>query len=193
MLTWRKFCCELKKEGEMRPKTLPNLITGIGLVLTALYAWAYLTGHDGLVFPAFTLAGSTDLLDGYLARRLNQLSAFGACLDPVRDRFLMLAALGNLLVMYRRDVLWFVITVSLLELAVLLLNVIRGLPQPIHVLGKARTGVHAAGALLLVCSSYVQPFLEDGRRDALLALMAFASVAALLGYVLSPAKPLTAR
>jgi len=41
----------------------------------------------------FTLAGFTDLLDGYLARRLGQTSAFGAFLDPVADKLMVCFAL----------------------------------------------------------------------------------------------------
>jgi CDP-diacylglycerol--glycerol-3-phosphate 3-phosphatidyltransferase len=41
----------------------------------------------------FTLAGITDLLDGYLARRLNQTSAFGAFLDPVADKLMVAVVL----------------------------------------------------------------------------------------------------
>ena len=41
----------------------------------------------------FTIAGLTDLLDGYLARKLNQTSAFGAFLDPVADKLIVTCAL----------------------------------------------------------------------------------------------------
>ena len=41
----------------------------------------------------FTAAAITDVLDGYLARRLNQMSAFGAFLDPVADKLMVAAAL----------------------------------------------------------------------------------------------------
>ena len=47
----------------------------------------------------FTVAGLTDLLDGYLARKLNQTSAFGAFLDPVADKLIVTCAL--VIVVYR--------------------------------------------------------------------------------------------
>ena len=47
----------------------------------------------------FTIAGLTDLLDGYLARKLNQTSAFGAFLDPVADKLIVTCAL--VIVVYR--------------------------------------------------------------------------------------------
>src|SRR3546814_10894672 len=44
-------------------------------------------------FSIFALASITDWLDGYLARRLNQSSEFGRCLDPIADKVLVAAAL----------------------------------------------------------------------------------------------------
>ena len=53
----------------------------------------------------FIFAGITDWLDGYLARRLNQMSAFGAFLDPVADKLIVVAALLVLLYLNRVDML----------------------------------------------------------------------------------------
>jgi len=52
----------------------------------------------------FVLFALTDWLDGYLARRLNQTSAFGAFLDPVADKFLICASLLVLVDLGRADV-----------------------------------------------------------------------------------------
>ncbi|OGI48163.1 MAG: CDP-diacylglycerol--glycerol-3-phosphate 3-phosphatidyltransferase [Candidatus Muproteobacteria bacterium RBG_16_65_34] len=79
---------------------IPNLLTLLRLVLIPLfvlayylpYAWAHM-----LATGLFALAALTDWLDGYLARRLQQFSAFGAFLDPVADKLMVAAALVMLL------------------------------------------------------------------------------------------------
>jgi len=53
----------------------------------------------------FIFAGITDWLDGYLARKLNQMSAFGAFLDPVADKLIVAGALVVLLQLGRVDAL----------------------------------------------------------------------------------------
>jgi CDP-diacylglycerol--glycerol-3-phosphate 3-phosphatidyltransferase len=91
------------------PWNLPNSLTLLRIVLIPLfvvvfylpYAWA---------FPVsallFALAGVTDWLDGYLARRLGQTSAFGAFLDPVADKLLVAVALVMLVDRHGGGSLW---------------------------------------------------------------------------------------
>lgn len=64
------------------------LIPVLALVFYLPAAWSNL-----MATIVFTLAGVTDLLDGYLARRLGQTSAFGAFLDPVADKLMVSCAL----------------------------------------------------------------------------------------------------
>ena len=171
----------------MQLKTLPNVVTGFGFVLTAIYAWAYLTSHSVLVLPAFLLAGSTDLLDGYLARRLNQISPLGACLDPIRDRLLSLATLVNLVLIYpSRGVLGSAVTIVVFELGIIALNTVRGFPQPVHPFGRVRNGIQATGGVLLLSSYYAHPFLREGTQNAIFTLMAICSCTAFLGYATRP-------
>jgi cardiolipin synthase len=61
--------------------------------------------RDGIAALAFIVAAITDWLDGWLARRWNQTSAFGAFLDPVADKLMVSAALLVLLYLGRVDVL----------------------------------------------------------------------------------------
>ena len=79
----------------------PNLITLSRIVLIPLLIAIYYLPNDWLTDSnkditatvIFIVAGITDWLDGYLARRLNQMSAFGAFLDPVADKLIVVAAL----------------------------------------------------------------------------------------------------
>ena len=93
----------------MTPLNVPNLITLSRIVLIPLIVAIYYLPDDWLSFYAknvtataiFVFAAVTDWLDGYLARRLNQMSAFGAFLDPVADKLMIAAALIVLLQLER--------------------------------------------------------------------------------------------
>jgi cardiolipin synthase (CMP-forming) len=84
---------------------VPNLVTLSRIILIPLLIGIFYTPDGFLSREAqnitatsvFILAGITDWLDGYLARRLNQMSAFGAFLDPVADKLIVVAALVVLL------------------------------------------------------------------------------------------------
>jgi cardiolipin synthase len=76
--------------------TLPNLLTATRLLLAPFVAWRlYLHDVEG-AFWLFALAALTDLLDGFLARRLNQRSVLGAWLDPIADKVMLLTTLSML-------------------------------------------------------------------------------------------------
>lgn len=78
------------------PLNTPNLLTLLRIVLIPVFIVAYYLPSDWshvLSMGFFVIAAITDWLDGYLARRLNQSSAFGAFLDPVADKLMVAAAL----------------------------------------------------------------------------------------------------
>ena len=93
------------------PINLPNLITVLRIVLIPLIvgvyylpdAWLTEFGKNLVATGIFIFAAITDWLDGYLARKLNQMSAFGAFLDPVADKLVVVAALVVLLTLGRVD------------------------------------------------------------------------------------------
>ena len=75
---------------------LPNLLTMLRIVLVPVFALAYLAPGGALYLYAgvlFALAAFTDWLDGFLARRLGQTTRFGAFLDPVADKLIVVTAL----------------------------------------------------------------------------------------------------
>jgi CDP-diacylglycerol--glycerol-3-phosphate 3-phosphatidyltransferase len=74
----------------------PNVLTSLRIVLIPVFIVAYYLPYGWaplLTTVLFVLAALTDWLDGYLARRLNQTSPFGAFLDPVADKLMVAAAL----------------------------------------------------------------------------------------------------
>jgi len=87
---------------------IPNTITLLRMLLIPVfvllfylpYSWSYAASA-----AVFALAGFTDWLDGYLARRLNQSTPFGAFLDPVADKLMVVFALVLLAESYH--IFWF--------------------------------------------------------------------------------------
>lgn len=72
--------------------TLPNLISVVRLALIPLLWWWMATDHVAAAGWLLGIIGSTDWIDGYLARRLNQVSEVGKFLDPLADRLAVAAA-----------------------------------------------------------------------------------------------------
>ena len=73
--------------------TLPNLLTLARVFLVPFVAWHLLLRDFDWAFWLFLVAAVTDLLDGALARLLDQKSEFGAWLDPVADKLMLLTTL----------------------------------------------------------------------------------------------------
>jgi CDP-diacylglycerol--glycerol-3-phosphate 3-phosphatidyltransferase len=87
----------------MNPWTLPNLLTYGRIALIPLLVVVYylpVPWAGPAAAMVFALAGITDWLDGYLARRLGQESPFGAFLDPVADKLIVAVALVLLVERY---------------------------------------------------------------------------------------------
>ncbi|KAL8601551.1 hypothetical protein ACOMHN_003817 [Nucella lapillus] len=71
-------------------KTIPNLLTTLRMASAPLLGCMVVTESFGLALGLFTIAGISDLLDGYIARNFaNQKSALGSALDPLADKLLV--------------------------------------------------------------------------------------------------------
>jgi cardiolipin synthase (CMP-forming) len=139
--------------------TLPTLLTLARIVsIPVIVGIFYLPWVDGatrnlLATGLFILVAVTDWLDGYLARKLNQTSAFGAFLDPVADKFLVCAALMILLQLDRVNALVALVIIGR-EIA------ISALREWMAQIGASRSvAVHMAGKVKTVVQFVAIPFL----------------------------------
>ncbi len=138
--------------------TLPTLLTWARIVAIPLIVGVFYLPLDAasrnlvatVMFVAFAL---TDWLDGWLARKLNQTSAFGAFLDPVADKFLVCAALLVLVKLDRVDVLIALVIIGR-EIA------ISSLREWMAQIGASRSvAVHMLGKLKTATQMTAIPFL----------------------------------
>ncbi len=98
----------------------PNLLTWTRIVLVPVFivlfylpdTWLTLSAKNIIATCVFLFGAITDWLDGYLARSLNQTSAFGAFLDPVADKLMVATALIILVSLNRVDVFVAVIIIG---------------------------------------------------------------------------------
>jgi cardiolipin synthase (CMP-forming) len=126
-----------------RLATIPNALSAARLAAVPVFLWLMFGRHDQLV-AAYVLAGvgATDWLDGFLARRLDQVSAVGQVLDPAADRVLLGA--GVIAITIAGVVpLWMGVAVLVREavvtIAVLILAVLGAARVQVVWVGKAGT------------------------------------------------------
>lgn len=123
--------------------TIPNLISGLRILSVPVFLYLILGPQaDGWALAVLLVSGATDWLDGKLARWLDQMSRFGALLDPIADRLYMVAI--PLAYAARGIIPWWLVAVLLAREALLAATLplyrSRGLgPPEVHYLGKAAT------------------------------------------------------
>lgn len=80
----------------MQARDIPNLITVFRFLLVTPVVWAMLEGRFDLALLLFGIAGLSDAVDGYLAKRNNWSSRLGAIMDPLADKLLLVCAFVTL-------------------------------------------------------------------------------------------------
>jgi cardiolipin synthase (CMP-forming) len=74
--------------------TIPNCITIFRFLLVPFVLYSIFAGHMAVALAGFVLAGISDGVDGFIARRFNQRSELGAYLDPIADKLLLVSIFG---------------------------------------------------------------------------------------------------
>ena len=123
--------------------TIPNGLSVLRLLGVPIFFWQIVAVQQyGWAVLTLAASGATDWLDGYLARRLNQQSRFGAMLDPLADRLYIVAALVALALTQVLPIAIITVLVvrDLYMTALLALLKRRGFSGfPVHFVGKAAT------------------------------------------------------
>ncbi|MDD2846304.1 MAG: CDP-diacylglycerol--glycerol-3-phosphate 3-phosphatidyltransferase [Rhodoferax sp.] len=138
--------------------TIPTLMTwarivAIPLIVGVFYLPIQPDMRNLVATVMFVVFAATDWLDGYLARKLNQVSAFGAFLDPVADKFLVCACVLVLVHLGRADVFVALIIIGR-EIA------ISALREWMAQIGAAKSvAVHMIGKLKTTAQMVAIPFL----------------------------------
>lgn len=82
--------------------TIPNLLSVIRIALIPVFAVMYLNGNQLLAIAILAVSGLTDLFDGKIARKFNQVSALGKILDPVADKLTQITIAIILFISFRK-------------------------------------------------------------------------------------------
>ncbi|MEU6020263.1 CDP-alcohol phosphatidyltransferase family protein [Micromonospora sp. NPDC048871] len=145
--------------GEHRVLTVPNLISFARLLGVPLFLYLFLVARaDVAAIVVLAVGGTSDWVDGWIARRLRQVSRLGELLDPLADRLYILAILVAFTV---RDVVPWQFTAALLARELLLLVSLGVLrrhgygPPPVHYVGKTATFLLLAAFPILLLAATV--------------------------------------
>ena len=165
--------------------TLPTLLTWARIVAIPLIVGIYelpvdMPTRNLMATVLFVVVALTDWLDGWLARKLNQTSSFGAFLDPVADKFLVCAALLILLQLDRVSALVALVIIGR-EIA------ISALREWMAQIGAARSvAVHMLGKLKTTAQMIAIPFLlYDSVLFGVIPTRTWGTVAILIATVLT--------
>ncbi len=186
------------------PFNLPNLLTWLRILLIPLFvgifyfekSWVSGPNQNLVATILFTVAAVTDWLDGWLARKLNQMSAFGAFLDPVADKLMVAAALITLVQLERVDAIIALIiigreiTISALREWMAQIGAAKSVA--VSFLGKLKTVSQMVAIPLLLYHDHIGAFSPQWLGTWLIYLAALLTLGSMI-YYLKVALPLAWR
>lgn len=178
--------------------TLPTILTWTRIVAIPIIMGVYFLPipvatqnlTSTLLFIAFAI---TDWLDGYLARKLNMTSSFGAFLDPVADKFLVCASMLILVHLRRADVFAALIIigreVAISALREWMAQIGASRSVAVHRIGKFKTAAQMAAITLLLYDHRIGSFFHTRLLGFWLLWLAVALTVWSMGYYLYKAVP----
>lgn len=161
--------------------TLPTILTwarivAIPLIVGVFYLPVAPAAANLIATVMFVVFALTDWLDGWLARRLNQISAFGAFLDPVADKFLVCASLLVLVQLDRVDTLIALVIIgreiAISSLREWMAHIGASRSVAVHMLGKLKTATQMVAIPFLLYDGRLLEVVDTRRWGTVLILVA---------------------
>lgn len=177
------------------PVNIPNLLTWLRIILIPMFvgifyfekSWVSASNQNLVATVIFTLAAITDWLDGWLARKLNQTSAFGAFLDPVADKLMVAAALIILVQLERCDAIIALIIIgreiTISALREWMANIGQAKSVAVSFLGKIKTASQMIAIPLLLYNDRIGAFAPQRVGTWLIYLAAVLTLASMAYYL----------
>lgn len=138
-------------------KQIPNLLTALRLILVPIFPIIYFSNLENAHLFAliiFIIAGFTDFLDGYIARKYDIITPFGTAFDPLADKLMLLTALFSLYLAHYIPV-WVLIIMVIKECLLIVTGIFLYTRKekviiPANVFGKLATLVFSLAVVLLL-------------------------------------------
>lgn len=147
---------------------IPNTLTILRVISVPFFIYFLLSHSNTLrvvAFVLFALASLTDLVDGYIARRLKQETEFGKFLDPLADKFLVLGAFIAFLFMTEQIQIWMVLCIvgrDMLITALRYLAIWKGKSMRTSRFGKIKTAFQMFAIIVILLSFVLITYKERG-------------------------------
>ncbi|MGB6538768.1 MAG: CDP-alcohol phosphatidyltransferase family protein [Xanthobacteraceae bacterium] len=134
--------------------SIPNLITLVRIILVPIVVWTIISGEMLAAFALFLLAGISDAVDGFLAKRFHMASELGAYLDPLADKALIVSIYVALGIAEALPISLVILVVSrdIMIIAGFMLSWLVGKPVPVkpHPVSKLNTMMQILLAALVL-------------------------------------------
>ncbi len=168
------------------PMNLPNVITLGRIILVPVIFWLLISGQTLLAFWAFLVAGASDAIDGFLAKRFGWQTELGAYLDPLADKLLIVSIFVALGVAGELP-LWLVIAVVSRDLLIVAGVVLAWLlDNPLTIRPKRVSKANTASQIVLAATVLADEAFHldlEGLRLVLIALTGALTIASLAAYL----------
>lgn len=139
---------------------LPNILTLLRMLMVPAVIVCFATNHPLWALFFFLLASATDVLDGYLARKFNQITNFGKVMDPLADKLMLITTL-ICLYLTGRIPMWVPIVIGVKECTMITVAAClyrKDIVLPSNFFGKLATVLFTVAVLMSFFSDAVAPW-----------------------------------